>query len=60
MENGHKKIINGKGTSARRKVSEVFQKIIIEKMQFQVQKYEKYLKSKNDFKKPLEPINEEL
>ena len=55
-----KKFTNGKYVSAPRKVSEVFQKIPIEKMRFQVQKYEKYLKSKNDIKKPLGLFNKEL
>ena len=55
-----KKFIDEKCVSAPRKVSDVFQKIPIEKMRFQVQKYEKYLKSKNDLKRPLGPFNKEL
>ena len=48
-----KKFIDGKGLSAPRKDTEVPQKIQTEKMSFQVQKYEKYLKSKNYLKRPL-------
>ena len=54
------KFIDGKAVSAHRKVSEVLKKMSIEKMRFQVQKYEKYLKSKNDLKRPLGPFNKEL
>ena len=39
------------------KVSEVYKKYPIEKMWFQVEKYEKYLQSKNDIKRPLGPFN---
>ena len=60
QKNGYKKIIDRKGTSALWKVSEVFQKIPIEKMRFQVQKYEKYLKSKNDLKMSLGPFNKDI
>ena len=42
------------------KVSEVYKKYPIDKMWFQEQKYEKYLKSKNDIKRPLGPFNKEL
>ena len=54
-----KKSNDGKGVSASQKVI-VFQKIPFEKMRFQAQKYEKYLKSKNDFKRPLGPFNKKL
>ena len=37
-----------------------FPKNPIDKMWFQEQKYEKYLKSKNDIKRPLGPFNKEL
>ena len=55
-----KKFNDGEGVSAVQKVSEVFQKIIFEKMDFQLQKYEKYSKSKNDFKWPLGTFNKKL
>ena len=42
------------------KVSEVYKKYPIEKMWFQEEKYEKYLQSKNDLKRSLEPFNREL
>ena len=42
------------------KVSEVYKKYPIEKMWFQEEKYEKYLQSKNDIKRPLGPFNREL
>ena len=54
-----KKITDRKHVSAQRKVFEVFPKIPIEKMRLQFQKFEKYLKSKNDIKKPLRPFNKE-
>ena len=38
----------------------IVQKFLIEKMRFQLQKYEKYLKSKNDLKRPIEAFNKEL
>ena len=59
-ENSVKKFIDGKWVSAPRKFSEVFQKLPIEKMRFQRQNYEKYLKSKNDIRMPLGPFNKEL
>ena len=37
-----------------------FSKNPFEKMRFQAQKYEKYLKSKNDLKMPLGPFNKKL
>ena len=43
----------------REKIVKFFQKISIE-MRFQVQKYEKYFKFKNDLKRPLGPKNKEL
>ena len=46
--------------SVPQRVTEVFKKIPSEKMLFQVQKYEKHLKSKNDIKRPLGPFNKEL
>ena len=49
-----------KGVSAPRKVSDVLEKNLIEKIRFQLQKYEKYLKSKNDIKKLLGAFNQEL
>ena len=55
-----KKIVHREGFSATWKSSEVFQKIPIEKMRFQLQKYEKYLKSKNDLKRPLGAFINEL
>ena len=55
-----KKFNDGKGVSTTQKVSRVLQKIPIEKMRFQAQKYERYLKSKNDFKRPLEHFNKKL
>ena len=51
-----KKIIDEKDVSAPRKVSVILKQIPIEKMRFQVLKYEKYLKSKNDLKRPLGPF----
>ena len=42
------------------KVGEVYKKYPIEKMWFQEEKYEKYLQSKNDIKRPLGPFNREL
>ena len=47
----NQKLNDGKGVSAHQKVSEFFQKIPYEKIQFLLQKNEKYLKLKNDFKK---------
>ena len=47
-----KKFVDEKIVSAPRKYTEVFRKIQIKKMRFQVQKYEKYLKSKNDPERP--------
>ena len=44
------KFIDRKSVSAPRK-NTVLQKIQMEKMRFQVQKYEKYLKSKNDLER---------
>ena len=56
-----KKFTDGKGVSAPWKFSEVkIKKNQIEKMRFQEQKYEKYLKSKNDLKRPLGAFNKEL
>ena len=55
-----KKIIDRKSVSAPRKYNEVFRKIKIKKMRFQVQKYEKYLNSKNDLKKSLGAFINEL
>ena len=52
--------IDGKSVYAPRKYTEVPQKIQIEKMRFQVQKYEKYLESKNDLKRPLGAFINEL
>ena len=49
-----------KGVSAPRKVSDALEKNQIEKIRFQLQKYEKYLKSKNDIKKLLGAFNQEL
>ena len=59
-ENGSKNSMTEKASQPRKKVSEVFQKIQYEKMRFQLQKYEKYLDSKNDFKKLLGPFNKDL
>ena len=55
-----KKIIDRKSVSAPRKVTKVVKKNHIEKMRFQVQKYEKYLKSKNDLKRLLGAFINEL
>ena len=55
-----KKLIDRKGVSAPRKASEVFKKNPIEKKWFQVEKYQKYSKSKNDVKRPLGPFYNEL
>ena len=52
--------IDGICVSAPRKDTEVLQKSQLEKMRFQVQKYEKYLKSKNDLKRPLGAFNQGL
>ena len=60
MENGIKIMNVTKGVSAPRKVSDVLEKNPIEKIRFQLQKYEKYLKSKNDIKKLLGAFNQEL
>ena len=54
------KIIDRKSVSAPRKSTEVFRKIQIKKMRFQVQKYEKNLNSKNDLKKSLGAFINEL
>ena len=53
------KFIDRKSVSAPRK-NTVLQKIQMEKMRFQVHKYEKYLNSKNDIKRPLRPFIKEL
>ena len=42
------------------KVSEVYKKYPIDKMWFQGQKYVKYLKFKNDIKRPAQSFNKEL
>ena len=60
MQNGIKIMNVRKGVSAPWKVSDVLEKNLIEKIRFQLQKYEKYLKSKNDIKKLLGAFNQEL
>ena len=52
--------IDGICVSVPRKDIEVLQKIQIEKKRFQFEKYEKYLKSKNDLKRPLGAFSNEL
>ena len=59
MQNGSKKILTKMRLCAE-KVNEVYKKYPIEKMWFQEEKYEKYLKSKNDIKRPLRLFNSEL
>ena len=54
------KFIDGKGVPAPPKRNEVFQKKSIEKAGFYFQKFEKYLKSKNDLKMLLGAFNQEL
>ena len=53
-------IFNEKGVSAHQKFSDFSKKMVIKKQSFQLQKHEKYLKSKNGVKKPLGAFNEEL
>ena len=53
-------LLDGICVSAPRKDTEVLQKIQIEKKRFQVQKYEKYSKSKTDLKRPLGAFINEL
>ena len=52
--------LDGIWVSAPRKDTEVLQKIQIEKKRFQIQKYEKYLESKTDLKRPLGAFINEL
>ena len=52
--------LDGIWVSAPRKDTEVLQKNQIEKNRFQVQKYEKYLKSKTDLRRPLGAFINEL
>ena len=49
-----------KGVSAPQKLSDFFQNNGIKKQGFQIQKHEKYLKSKNDIKRRLGAFNQEL
>ena len=58
-ENGSKNSLTENTSQPRGKLGS-FPKIPIEKMRFQLQKYEKYSKSKNDIKKPLGLFNKEL
>ena len=60
MENDSKNSMTEKASQPRRKLVEFYKKNPFEKMRFQAQKYERYLKSKNDFKKPLEPFDKKL
>ena len=53
-------LLDGICVSAPRNYTEVLQKIQIEKKRFQVQKYEKYVKSKTDLKRPLGAFINEL
>ena len=49
-----------KGVSAPQKLSDFLHKIGTKKQWIQIQKHEKYLKSKNDIKKRLGAFNQEL
>ena len=53
-------LLTKKGVSAPQKLCDFFQKKGIKKQWFQIQKHEKYLKSKNDIKRRLGAFNQEL
>ena len=55
-----KNFIDETVVSAPRRVSKVFETMPFDKMRFQVRKYEKYFKFKNNVKRPLDPCNKEL
>ena len=54
------KFFDEKGDSPPQKLGDFFKKNGIKKQWFQIQKHEKYLKSKNDIKKRLGAFNQEL
>ena len=58
--NGSKNYLTKKASQSHGKLVQFFSKIIIEKMRFHFQKYDKYLKPKNDVKKLLGAFNHEL
>ena len=59
-ENDSKNSMTEKASQFIKRVSEFFQKTLYEKIRFHLQKYEKYLYSKNDIKKLLEFFNNNL
>ena len=60
IEKMARKVFDRKGISTTRKLGEMCKKNIIEKMRFQRQKHEKYLRSKNNVKKSLGAFNQEV
>ena len=54
------KFFDEKGDSPPQKLGDFFKKNGIKKQWFQIQKHEKYLKSKNDIKRRLGAFNQEL